>query len=92
MQATATAAVQDLGDAAASASTLAEQAAQTPAVPEQQQQHQQQQQHGSLHQQYLYQTPQAEQQLPRLPKFIPVASEQQPLPILQALQLVQVRS
>lgn len=87
--ATATAAVQDLDDAAASASTLAEQAAQTPAVPEQQQQ---QQQHGSLHQQYLYQIPQAEQQLPRLPKFIPVASEQQPLPILQALQLVQSRA
>jgi hypothetical protein len=59
-------------------------------VPDQQQQQQHQQ--GSLHQQYLYQMPQAEQQLPQLPKFVPSSTEQQPLPVLQALQLVQVRS
>jgi hemolysin activation/secretion protein len=87
-QTTATAALQDLGQAAAAASTQV-----VAAVPEQQEQQQQQQQRqpSSLHQQYLYQMPHAEQQVPQLPKFVPHAKEQQPLPLLQALQLVQVR-
>jgi hypothetical protein len=87
-QTTATAALQDLGEVAAAASTLT-QAPVVAAVPEQQEQ---QRQPSSLHQQYLYQMPEAEQQVPQLPKNIPQAKEQQPLPILQALQLVQVQS
>jgi hypothetical protein len=91
-QTTATAAVQNLGEAAA-ASTLTGQAPVVAAVPQQQQQQQQQQQRqpSSLHQQYLYQVPHAEQTVPQLPKFVRQAEEQQPMPILQALQLVQVR-
>jgi hypothetical protein len=92
-QTTATAAVQDLSEAAAAASTITGQAPVVAAVLQQQEQQlqQQQRQPSSLHQQYLYQVPHAEQQVPQLPKFVPQAKEQQPMPILQALQLVQVR-
>ncbi|KAF6251078.1 ribosomal protein L1-like protein [Scenedesmus sp. NREL 46B-D3] len=89
--ATETVALQDASQAAAAASTPTGQAVPTAAELEQQQQQQQRpQQLSSLQQQYLYQMPQTKQQAPQLPKFVPQAAEQQPLPILQALQLVQV--
>lgn len=56
-----------------------------------QQQQQLQQLRGSLHEQVLYQLPPDGQPLPPLPRFRPRRPEQQPMPLLQALAMVQVR-
>ena len=68
----------------------AQQQQQQPAAAVQQQQQLQQLQ-GSLHEQALYQLPPDGQPLPPLPRFRARRPEQRPMPILQALALVQVR-
>jgi hypothetical protein len=63
---------------------------QQPAVQQAQPRAQVQRSSSSLHEQVLYEMPPAGQTLPPLPRFRPRKQEQEPVPILQALQLVQV--
>lgn len=83
------------GSSIADATTSIPQPAAVQEAAQQHQPHLQQQRQrtarSSLHQRLLYEMPPAGEPLPPLPRFRPRTPEQQPMPVLEALQFVQVR-